>query len=143
LKTPGSRADGKDGKKLIKGFYNSPDKTTTPVKTPLSPRATKTPVRISSNQYSVQFPKGSMGLELEPVIVSTAREVGCRVRDFYFSDTHEGMSRATLERLVSPGDVITAVNGKSVVSMPFKHILKQVVTPSILLTHDHVTPARH
>ena len=39
--------------------------------------------REKSNEYKVTFPAGAMGLELEPVVISSACKIGCRVRDFY------------------------------------------------------------
>lgn len=79
-KTPSKieKTPPKDGRNLIKGFYNSPDDSVT--KKASTGTANKSPIRGGgrSGHYKVVFPKGSMGLELEPVIVSTARKIGCR-----------------------------------------------------------------
>lgn len=78
--------------------------------------------------YSVTFPAGSMGLELEPVIVSSERQIGCRVKEFYFALDHDGISESNLRRLVKIGDVICYVNEKNVLSSKFDDILELLRT---------------
>ena len=89
-----------------------------------------------SNEYEIIFPpRTSMGLELEPIIISTnpPRQIGCRVKDFYFGpDFMEGLlmhnaelwTKDTLMSRVKIGDVICKVGYERVVSKPFAEILK-------------------
>ena len=91
---------------LLKGYTNSP--------------AIK-PSRRST--YNVTFPIGSMGLELEPVIISSESRIGCRVRGYYFAADHKGIARADLETNVSIGDIITTIEGQSMISMTFEEII--------------------
>ena len=74
-------------------------------------------------QYTVVFPPGQMGLELEPVITSSERTIGCRVRDYYFGVDHAGIDEEYLRANIMIGDIIIKVNEEPVVSMPFERIL--------------------
>eukprot|EP00981_Chlorochromonas_danica_P014541 scaffold8227_cov172-Ochromonas_danica.AAC.1 len=74
--------------------------------------------------YSVEFPPGPMGLELEPLIKSAERELGCRVKDFFYTVGHSGIDQQVLESKVSIGDVISYVNGEDVRSYPFEQIVE-------------------
>ena len=103
-----------NGKDLVKGFSNSPDP--------------KKPIHIRKSSYIVEFPIGSMGLELEPVITSKERKIGCRIRGFYFAKDHYGINRNELERKVSKGDIISTIQDKSVISSPFDDILSELMT---------------
>lgn len=76
--------------------------------------------------YSINFPPGPMGLELEPVIKSSEREIGCRVKDYYYSVNHYGIDPAYLESQVAIGDIICSVNDLDVKSMPFKDIVERL-----------------
>jgi len=69
-----------------------------------------------------------MGLELEPVIISSERRLGCRVKDFYFGLDHQGIDAAYLQAKVNIGDVISQVNGKSLLSHKFDDILELLRT---------------
>ena len=82
----------------------------------------------TSNCYEVIFPPGPMGLELEPVIISSERQLGCRVKDFYFGIDHIGISQEYIQRVVHLGDLITHVEEKSVLSMAFTEILDTLRT---------------
>lgn len=64
-----------------------------------------------------------MGLELEPVITSSERTIGCRVKDFYFGVSYDGINQAYLQEHVMVGDIIAKINDISVVSLPFNNIL--------------------
>lgn len=75
-------------------------------------------------EYVVLFPPGAMGLELEPVIKSSEREVGCRVKDFYFGVEYNGIEPAQLEHLVNVGDIICSIDDISVRSLPFPEIVE-------------------
>jgi hypothetical protein len=66
----------------------------------------------------VSFPPGPMGLELEPVIVSSSRQMGCRVKDFYNEDA-EGQRTSA----VQIGDIVWQINGVKVQSERFVDIL--------------------
>lgn len=74
-------------------------------------------------EYVVLFPPGAMGLELEPVIKSSEREIGCRIKDFYFGVDYRGIEPAQLERLVNVGDIICAIDDMNVKSLPFAEIV--------------------
>lgn len=67
-----------------------------------------------------------MGLELEPVITSNERTIGCRVKDFYFGVEHNGIQETVLRQHVSIGDIISSINGTSVVSLPFLSVLQML-----------------
>jgi len=71
----------------------------------------------------VEFPPGPMGLELEPVIRSSEREIGCRVKDFYFGVDHRGIDPDKLQELVNAGDVVTFIGSQNVQSARFSDIL--------------------
>ena len=92
----------------------------------------------AQNEYVIAFPpRSSMGLELEPVIISTnpPRQIGCRVKDYYFGmDFLEGAyvpngngetlwTKDYLMRTVKVGDVICKVEDERVVSKSFVEIL--------------------
>jgi len=76
--------------------------------------------------YSLEFPAGPMGLELEPVIHSSERKIGCRVKDFYFGVGHSGIDPAVLQYRVSPGDIIVSIEGEVVLSSKFLDILEML-----------------
>lgn len=73
--------------------------------------------------YEVIFPPGPHGLELEPVIISSERSLGCRIKGFFFSLEHEGIDRDYLEAMVAPGDIVCTIDGQNVLSMNFDNIL--------------------
>jgi hypothetical protein len=76
--------------------------------------------------YQVDFPPGSMGLELEPVIISSERQLGCRVKDFYFDVDHLGIAKENVMKSVSLGDIISSIEGESVISLTFNEILSRL-----------------
>jgi len=134
-----------DGKGLIRGFYNSPVDLLKPKKATkstskvlLSPSSSSVldsdknkhcgQISSSKSQYDITFPVGSMGLELEPVIISTERRLGCRVRDFYFAQNHQGIRKSDVKKLVQPGDIIASIQGKSVISVSFEKILEELIS---------------
>lgn len=88
------------------------------------------------HEYVMSFPSGSsMGLELEPVIISInpPKQIGCRVKDYYFGTDFvegimlsDGSNHWTKEYLmgnVNVGDVICKVDDERVVSKSFPEIL--------------------
>lgn len=79
------------------------------------------PVPVYS--YEVVFPPGPHGLELEPVIRSADRSIGCRVKGFYFGVDHEGVDREYLEAAVEEGDIVCSVDGESTLSLGFEQVL--------------------
>ena len=100
------------------------------------PTISKRITPTSQNEYALTFPpRTAMGLELEPVILSTnpPRQIGCRVKDFYFgTDFIEGLNipntnflwnREFLMERVKIGDVICKVDDERVVSKSFVEIL--------------------
>lgn len=101
----------------------------------VSSQAKKTRDMILSNEYKVIFPAGAMGLELEPVVISTERKIGCRVRDFYFGMDYEGIEPMVLQKTIRIGDIISSVNGVSVLSASFMDILD-------ILTSNREAPQR-
>lgn len=76
-----------------------------------------------SPQYSITFPPGPMGLELEPVIISSEREIGCRVKDFYFGVDHDGINEDYVLKNIAVGDIISCISGQVVLSSKFSDIL--------------------
>lgn len=91
------------------------------------PNNSLTPNRVNKKEkfeYVVLFPPGAMGLELEPVIKSSEREIGCRVKDFYFGVDYNGIEPAQLERLVNVGDIICSIDDISVRSLRFPDIVE-------------------
>lgn len=81
----------------------------------------------SDLEYQVCFQPGPIGLKLEPVVVSGAREIGCRVMKFIDgSSTNPGQARESGK--IRLGDLLIAVDGKDVVSWNYPdiiHFLKQ------------------
>lgn len=75
--------------------------------------------------YSVAFPPGNMGLDLEPLLVSLAPErlTGCKVKGFYFALEHTGITEEELTRHVSVGDIIARIGDKDVLFSKFEDIL--------------------
>jgi hypothetical protein len=86
--------------------------------------ATPFKVKPEPVQYEIRFPPGPMGLELEPVIISSERQIGCRVCDFYFELDHNGIQREELLSKVSVGDVMKTIDGQNVLSSKFEDILE-------------------
>ena len=94
-------------------------------------------------QYDVKFPPGSMGLELEPVIISSERQLGCRVKDYYFDiDSHMADSRGVVKMSsnsssagVGIGDIIWKIEGQQVNAQSFTEILETLK----LLADSHRT----
>lgn len=64
-----------------------------------------------------------MGLELEPVIISSEREIGCRVKDFYFGVDHDGINEDYVLKNIAVGDIISCISGQVVLSSKFSDIL--------------------
>ena len=95
---------------------------------PISPLQvpTRTYQHNQQCQYEIIFPPGAMGLELEPVITSSERTIGCRVKDFYFGIAYDGIDQSFLQEHVRTGDIIAKINGSSVVSLPFNNILNKL-----------------
>ena len=105
----------------------------------------------NQREYIIAFPpKSSMGLELEPVITSTnpPRQIGCRVKDFYFgTDFSEGFvlpnsdiwTREYLTHRIQVGDVVCKVDDDRVVSKSFTDILTLLRTLKNSETHRLVT----
>jgi hypothetical protein len=82
----------------------------------------------SKNTVEIIFPPGNMGLDLEPLIssVSPERLIGCKVKDFYFSIDHSGVDEDSLRLAVSPGDIISSINGTEVLFAQFIDILEKL-----------------
>lgn len=99
-------------------------------------QAKKTRDIMMKKEYEVKFPAGAMGLELEPVIISTERKIGCRVKDFYFGLGYSGIDPSILQKTIRVGDVISSVDGTSMLSEPFMDILE-------VLTSKRENPIRH
>jgi hypothetical protein len=79
-----------------------------------------------SHTYEYEFPSGPMGLELEPVIISASKQIGCRVKDFYFSIDFPLNQQKRLKSHVHVGDVMSSLNGNSVLSNSFQDILDKL-----------------
>lgn len=80
----------------------------------------------NDKQYDFEFPSGSMGLELEPVIVSSAKRVGCRVKHFHYDFDYNGHDPSHLEANVFVGDIVSKINGEVVVAWTFEDILMKL-----------------
>lgn len=83
-----------------------------------------------------------MGLELEPVITSSERTIGCRVKDYYFGIAYDGIDQAFIQEHVMIGDIIAKINGTSVVSLPFNGILdmlRGLTTTSRTIVFKNIT----
>ena len=93
---------------------------------PVAPTPTSTPSTNLRVKYKIEFPPGSMGLELEPVIKSSEREIGCRVKDYYFAPDHEGIEPAFIQSRVNIGDIISSINGEDIKSWPFANIVDKL-----------------
>jgi hypothetical protein len=89
--------------------------------------------------HDIIFPPGAMGLDLEPLISSVAPErlIGCKVKEFYFGIDHSGIEEEKLRSLVSPGDIISAINGAEVLFSQFHDILNQL--RNLKLSHRKIT----
>ena len=88
--------------------------------------ASDTPLEFKTygdGSVCINFAPGPMGLELEPVIVSSEREIGCRVKDYYFGLDYSGIAEDILQDSVSIGDIITHIESKNVQSAKFADIL--------------------
>ena len=109
--------------------HNHERNTNTLMKSPISlmssPFATETPPSrgFGDGAVIVEFPPGPMGLVLEPVILSSEREIGCKVKDYYFGIDHQGIDAEKLQDLVEIGDVVTFIGSKNVQSARFTDIL--------------------
>ena len=126
--------------KLLGGVSNVTMAKKTPLKKGQTPNRALTPKtaskktvaqvckRLSSSQYEIAFPRGSMGLELEPVITSSEKAIGVKVKDFYYGMDYQGLDPVVLEECISIGDVISTVNDVNVLSMPFHDILQVIKT---------------
>jgi hypothetical protein len=90
-----------------------------------TPTKMKSPIKKTNKdvEYSIIFPPGSMGLELEPIIISSSNQIGCRVKDFYFDLNHTGINCDYLLDKVSIGDIITTVQNQVILSSRFTDIL--------------------
>jgi hypothetical protein len=102
---------------LLTSFY--------PPNTPTSDQPCRKQDRV---RYKIEFPPGPMGLELEPVIRSVDRELGCRVKEFYFGTDHHqrGIDPAFILARVQIGHIISSINGVDIKSWTFSKILEKL-----------------
>lgn len=114
---------GRTQLKLLKGGRDS-EKKLTSTSNLVSSQAKKTRDIMMKKEYEVSFPAGAMGLELEPVIISTERKIGCRVKDFYFGLGYSGIEPSILQNTIKVGDVVSSIDGVSMLSAPFMDILE-------------------
>jgi len=80
-------------------------------------------------EFSVQFTPGPLGMNLEPVIRSMDRELGCRVVEFVNVNSTLP-SQARLSRKIHLGDVITSIDGKNMLSKPYDDIIALLKNPT-------------
>ncbi|MEC8392639.1 MAG: hypothetical protein VXZ58_07155, partial [Actinomycetota bacterium] len=113
---------GRTQLKLINGGHDSEKRVSNNTNLMSSQNKGTQDIRLKK-EYEVNFPAGAMGLELEPVIISTEQKVGCRVKDFYFGLGYEGIDPAELQKTIKVGDVISSIDGVSMLSAPFMDIL--------------------
>lgn len=91
-------------------------------------KGTDSLIRMSDDIYPdgsicITFSPGPVGLELQPVIISSEREIGCRVKDYYFGVDYHGIPPDTLQASVAIGDIITHIGSRNVQSAKFSDIL--------------------
>jgi hypothetical protein len=60
------------------------------------------------------------------VITSSERQIGCRVKDYYFREDHTGISRVFLRQTVRIGDIITHIEGEAIFAWPFPSIIEKL-----------------
>jgi len=78
-----------------------------------------------SSSYTVEFDFNKpLGMQLEPVIKSSAREIGCRVVRFIDNLVYGMESAARTSGLVHVGDVIVAIDGINVLSKSYQGIIE-------------------
>ena len=77
----------------------------------------------SDGSICITFSPGPVGLELQPVIISSEREIGCRVKDYYFGVDYHGIPPDDLQASVAIGDIITHIDSRNVQSAKFSDIL--------------------
>ena len=60
------------------------------------------------------------------MIKSSDREIGCRVKDYYFPQDHEGIDPSYVQARVSVGDIVSSINGQDIKSLPFSVIIEKL-----------------
>jgi len=93
----------------------------------------KTPKQSSlstkRSEYTVNFEPGSIGLKLEPVLKNGQKEFGCRVMKLMTNGKGStSPSQASKSGKINVGDVITAINGKTVTSKSYKEIVSMLTS---------------
>jgi hypothetical protein len=129
-----SRANRSSAKKVVKVRKQSATKkrsnTAAPTTTSESSTTRQSSTRRNNRNnndasdlaYSVLFEPGSIGLKLEPVVESMGREVGCRVLGFA-DGGEDDPGQARKSKLIRPGDLLVAINGRDVISWNYPDIL--------------------
>eukprot|EP00979_Chaetoceros_neogracilis_P010134 scaffold2385_cov193-Chaetoceros_neogracile.AAC.1 len=93
----------------------------------------KTPKQSSlstkRSEYTVNFEPGSIGLKLEPVLKNGQKEFGCRVMKLMTNGKGStSPSQASKSGKINVGDVLTAINGKTVTSKSYKEIVSMLTS---------------
>lgn len=129
-----SRANRSSAKKVVKVRNQSATKKRSNKAAPTTTSESSTTRQSSTRRnnsknndasdlaYSVLFEPGSIGLKLEPVVESMGREVGCRVLGFA-DGGEDDPGQARKSKLIRPGDLLVAINGRDVISWNYPDIL--------------------
>ena len=67
-----------------------------------------------------------MIINQEPVITSSERQIGCRVKDYYFGVDHIGIDQDFVRENIAIGDIIVLINDANVLSSKFLDILDKL-----------------
>jgi sulfur carrier protein ThiS len=91
----------------------------------------QSPLSTKRSEYTVIFEPGSFGLKLEPVLSlkNGQKEFGCRVIKLLTNGKESTFpSQALKSGKINVGDVITAVNGKTVTSKSYEEIVSMLTS---------------
>jgi ribosomal protein L11 len=91
----------------------------------------QSPLSTKRSEYTVNLEPGSFGLKLEPVLSlkNGKKEFGCRVMKLLSNGRGSTFpSQALKSGKINVGDVITAVNGKTVTSKSYKEIVSMLTS---------------
>ena len=81
-----------------------------------------TPTLKTMARYTVQFEPGSLGLNLEPVVKSTGKKIGCRAINLLESANCGKPSQAQKSR-IHVGDLLINIDGENIMSKDYSDIV--------------------
>jgi ribosomal protein L11 len=89
----------------------------------------QSPSSTKRSEYTFNFEPGSIGLKLEPVLKKGKKEFGCRVMKLLSNGKGSTFPPQALKSgKINIGDVITAVNGKTVTYKSYKEIVSMLTS---------------